>query len=174
MQTMSKWLDRRFQYHPPAGEFPMILERLRGVAARVDEKAARIPALELVRRPREGWSIQEHVGHLLDLEPLWMKRVEDFLAGKDELTAADMSNARTNAAGHNQRSIAAVTAEFRVVRSRLVARLDAATDADVERTALHPRLKRPMRLIDLCFFVAEHDDHHLAIVTRLARGEIRS
>jgi hypothetical protein len=37
------------------------------------------------------------------------------------------------------------------------------------RTALHPRLKRPMRLVDLCFFVAEHDDHHLATVTRLAR-----
>jgi predicted short-subunit dehydrogenase-like oxidoreductase (DUF2520 family) len=38
------------------------------------------------------------------------------------------------------------------------------------RTSLHPRLKRPMRLIDLCFFVAEHDDHHLAIATRLALG----
>ena len=32
----------------------------------------------------------------------------------------------------------------------------------------HPRLGTPMRLIDLAFFVAEHDDHHLAQITHLA------
>jgi hypothetical protein len=32
--------------------------------------------------------------------------------------------------------------------------------------SFHPG-SRPMRLIDLCFFVAEHDDHHLAIVSRM-------
>ncbi len=170
MQTMMKWLDRRFLYEPPAGEFPMILERLRGAAARVEEKIDRVPAPDLVRRDGENWSIQEHVGHLLDLEGLWASRVDDFLAGAPELTAADMSNAATNRAGHNTRSVAALAAEFRVARSRVVARLDATSDADVVRTAMHPRLKRPMRLVDLCFFVAEHDDHHLAIVTRMARS----
>ena len=30
MPTMTKWLERRFGYEPPAGEFPMIVERLRG------------------------------------------------------------------------------------------------------------------------------------------------
>ena len=77
-----------------------------------------------------------------------------------------MSNARTRAAEHNNRDIAGIVAEFTVARGRLVARLDSAGEADVSRSARHPRLKRPMRLIDLCFFVAEHDDHHLAIVTR--------
>jgi hypothetical protein len=69
--------------------------------------------------------------------------------------------------------MAAIAAEFRVARDNLVARLDDTVADDVERTALHPRLKRPMRLIDLCFFVAEHDDHHLAIVSRLARRASR-
>jgi hypothetical protein len=27
---------------------------------------------------------------------------------------------------------------------------------------LHPRLKQPMRLVDHLYFVAEHDDYHLA------------
>ena len=31
-----------------------------------------------------------------------------------------------------------------------------------------PRLGTPMRLVDLAFFVAEHDDHHLAQITFLA------
>ncbi len=27
-------------------------------------------------------------------------------------------------------------------------------------SARHPRLMQPMRMIDLLYFVAEHDDHH--------------
>jgi hypothetical protein len=38
------------------------------------------------------------------------------------------------------------------------------------RTLLHPRLKMPMRLVDHLFFVAEHDDHHLAIIGGVIRA----
>ena len=147
----------------------MIVERLRGTPARVADRVAWTTRTPLARRDGDGWSIQEHVGHLLDLESLWSMRVQEFMAGATELSAADMSNRKTYEARHGERAVAAIAAEFSVARSRLVARLDGATDADVIRTALHPRLKRPMRLIDFCFFVAEHDDHHLALVTRLAR-----
>lgn len=168
MQEMMRWLDRRFDYHPPAGEFPMILERLRGAPVRVAERVQRLPADVLTARAGDAWSIQEHVGHLLDLEALWEVRVGEFLRGAKELTAADMSNRRTYEAGHHARSTAAIVAEFAVARGRLVDRLDGAPDPVV--TAFHPRLKRPMRLIDLCFFIAEHDDHHLATVSRMLAG----
>lgn len=170
MQQMTKWLDRRFDYEPPAGEYPMIVERLRGAPARVEEIATRVRERERLSKHGDAWSIQEHLGHLVDLEGLWAKRTEEFFAGAKELSAADMSNRATKERDHNARAIAAIIAEFRVARGRWVARLDGATDADVVRAALHPRLQRPMRLIDLCFFVAEHDDHHLAIVTRLWRS----
>jgi hypothetical protein len=32
---------------------------------------------------------------------------------------------------------------------------------------LHPRLKQPMRLVDHLYFVAEHDDHHLATIREM-------
>jgi uncharacterized damage-inducible protein DinB len=169
MQEMTRWLERKFAYVPPAGEFPMIVERLRGAPVRVADRVASTTRTPLARRDGDGWSVQEHIGHLLDLEPLWSLRVEEFMTGSTRLSAADMSNRRTYEAHHGERAVAAIAAEFSVARSRLVARLDNAADADVVRTALHPRLKRPMRLIDFCFFVAEHDDHHLALVTRLAR-----
>ncbi|MFL5731927.1 MAG: hypothetical protein ACJ78Q_01900, partial [Chloroflexia bacterium] len=55
------------------------------------------------------------------------------------------------------------------VRMAFVARLED-MDADmVGRLALHPRLQKQMRVIDLAQFVAEHDDHHLAAITRLSR-----
>jgi hypothetical protein len=44
------------------------------------------------------------------------------------------------------------------------------TNADssiLVRTAVHPRLGAPMRLIDHALFVADHDDHHLAAITEL-------
>jgi hypothetical protein len=37
------------------------------------------------------------------------------------------------------------------------------------RSMLHPRLKTPMRLVDHLFFVAEHDDHHLAKIWELVK-----
>jgi hypothetical protein len=79
-----------------------------------------------------------------------------------------MTNRRTHEAGHNERTLAAIVAEFTVARQRLVDRLDAAPDPAC--TSFHPRLQRPMRLIDLCFFIAEHDDHHLTIISRLLAG----
>ncbi|MFT4669296.1 MAG: hypothetical protein ACI9M9_001964 [Flavobacteriaceae bacterium] len=33
---------------------------------------------------------------------------------------------------------------------------------------MHPRLKVLMRPVDLLFFVAEHDDHHLATIVKLS------
>jgi hypothetical protein len=71
--------------------------------------------------------------------------------------------------GHNDRPLEPLLAAFRETRQRLVARLDQFEEADFARTALHPRLKEPMRLVDLVLFVAEHDDCHLARITELER-----
>ena len=52
---------------------------------------------------------------------------------------------------------------------RFVERLDAYDEAFVQRTALHPRLNVRIRILDLVFFIAEHDDHHLARISELIR-----
>ncbi|MDH5268761.1 MAG: hypothetical protein OEY32_02415 [Candidatus Krumholzibacteria bacterium] len=74
----------------------------------------------------------------LMLNCLWMTRAEELLRGAEELAPADMTNARTRAAGHNQRAMAAIVAEFTVARENLLARLDAATDDDVTRASSGP------------------------------------
>jgi len=166
---MTKWFARKFPYAPPAGEFPMIVERLRGTPARVEAKLAVTPPDILTRRIGEVWSIQENVGHLVDLEPLWTGRLDELLTGQEVLREADLSNQATYDAGHNDRAIEEIVAEFRRVRADFVRRLDALSNDDIVRTALHPRLKQPMRTVDLCLFVAEHDDHHLTMITNLWR-----
>lgn len=174
MIEMSQWITRKFPYAPPAGEFPMIVERLRGTPVRLEDRIRQVPADLLPRKIGEVWSIQENVGHLGDLEPLWATRFEELLSGKEELVAADMSNRRTYDAQHNDVEVQTLLERFRNARTALVDRLESLGNDDIVRTALHPRLKQPMRTIDLCLFIAEHDDHHLARITTvwrtLARG----
>lgn len=166
----SNWVERQFEFNHPIEVFPAVVERLRGTPARLEEIVDPYPPDILTRRPAgEDWSIQEHVGHLYDLDELHEGRLDDYAANQDTLRAADMSNKKTYAADHNAASVRDLLAQFRAARTRFVARLEALDEATVARSALHPRLQKPMRLIDLAVFVAEHDDHHLANITRLAR-----
>ncbi len=126
---------------------------------------------KLVYKPDRGWSAQEQAGHLLDLEPLWLARVDDFFATGDTLSAADLTNRKTHEANHNSRDLRALLTEFEAARGRLVERLQKLQPSDFARTKLHPRLKQPMRVVDHLYFVAEHDDHHLAKIRELLRDD---
>ncbi|MBI1803043.1 MAG: DinB family protein [Ignavibacteriae bacterium] len=169
MITQTNWIDRTFNFDFPAGLFPCILERVRGTPSRVKEMVQRYPRNIRTVRMNDGWSIQEHVGHLYDLDELHEGRIDDFLSGVQILRAADMTNRKTYQANHNANSIEAVVHSFKVARARFVQRLETLDDQQITLTAEHPRLKRPMRLVDMVFFVAEHDDHHLARMSALAR-----
>jgi uncharacterized damage-inducible protein DinB len=163
------WFERKFEFNFPVERYQDIVERVRGTPARVEELVRSIPEDVLTRRDGDTWSIQENVGHLLDLEPLWSGRVEDIMAGVETMRPADLTNKKTHEAGHNAEALERLLAGFRQARSALVARLDAMSPADFGRCGNHPRLKQPMRVVDLCFFVAEHDDYHLARITTLER-----
>jgi hypothetical protein len=113
--------------------------------------------------------MQENAGHLLDLESLVMQRVDEYLAGNTTLHAADMSNRKTYEASHNDVPVASILTAFRAARHELVDRLES-LDAEVfGRAALHPRLNVSMRLVDMLFFQAEHDDYHLARISELRK-----
>ena len=163
------WFERVFTFDVPQGIYPNVIERLRGTPARLEERLRPLPRLVLTRRTAGKWSIQENAGHLLDLEPLWAGRVDDFVAGSETLRVADLTNRATHEAGHNESSLERILAGFRAARMDLVRRLETLGQAAFAGTALHPRLKTPMRLVNHLIFVAEHDDHHLARITSLMR-----
>ncbi len=168
--TRRIWFNRSFDLGLPAEAFPDILERLRGTPARLEERLTGVPPATLARRFDDKWSIQENVGHLTDVEPLWMTRLAELLAGAPVLAAADLTNRRTVEANHNEQPIGAVLRAFRAARRGFVGKLETVPEAALGHSALHPRLKQPMNITDLCFFVAEHDDHHLARITEVLRA----
>lgn len=151
----------------------MVIERLLGTPARLEDRLASLQASVLTRRLGNTWSIQENAGHLLDLEPLWLQRLDDLLLRRGEMTPADLTNRRTHEANHNAASLADLLGGFRRARSMLVSRLETVEAEAVGYTAPHPRLRVPMNIVDHAFFVAEHDDYHLARISELL-GEFGS
>ena len=165
-----KWFERSFVFDLAVEQFPLIVERLRGTPARLEERTCELPEEQLTRNVEGNWSVQENVGHLLDLEPLWSGRIEDIYAGAEYLRPADLNNTATHNANHNQTPMNQLLSLFRKERKTLVSKLDQLTRSEIEAFGLHPRLQQPMRAIDLAFFVAEHDDHHLATITAILHG----
>jgi uncharacterized damage-inducible protein DinB len=163
------WFERVFPTGLPAHLLPVIVERLRGTSARLADRLAQVPHEVLVRRSGESWSIQENAGHLLDLELLWRRRIEELSLGRAELAAADLTNRQTHEANHNAAPLEGLLTAFRLARAELVRQLEAFPEEHVTFAALHPRLKTPMNVVDLAFFVAEHDDYHLARISELLR-----
>jgi hypothetical protein len=170
MVERAAWFTRKFSFDLlPVWMYPNVLERLRGTPARLEDLLRAQPSETLIRRDNDKWSMQEHAGHLLDLEPLGMNRLDDYEAGRRMLHAADLENRKTHEANHNAHSIIDILADFRAERMEFVRRLDEYDEAFVQKTALHPRLQMEVRLLDLAFFIAEHDDHHLARISELIR-----
>jgi uncharacterized damage-inducible protein DinB len=167
MMNRQPWFERVFPTGLPAHLLPVIVERLRGTPARLADRLAGVPHEALIHRGGGPWSIQENVGHLLDLEPLWQHRVGDLAQGRGQLAEADLTNRRTHEANHNAAALGGLLTAFRTARGALVRQLETFPDDGMAFTAMHPRLKASMSVVDLAYFVAEHDDYHLARISEL-------
>ena len=165
----TKWFERKFDFTTDQNIFPSIIERLAGTPARLEEKLKTIPPDLLSKKINNTWSIKENIGHLADLEPLWQGRLEDIINGATELRPTDLFNTKTDQANHNDKSLTELLSGFREARQQTLRSLENIDDQVIFKSALHPRLKTPMRTMDLFLFVAEHDDHHLARITEISK-----
>ena len=136
---------------------------MRGRSRKRPSRLFSVPSTAKVHHSKGDGTLAHQAHPLADLDRLlWEPRLDQFEAGVPILLPADMDNAATHAADHNARSIDEVLKEFRRSRGAIIARMEGQPPTYFELSARHPRLDTPMRLIDLIFFKAEHDDHHLA------------
>ncbi|MGA8762393.1 MAG: DinB family protein [Candidatus Sulfotelmatobacter sp.] len=172
MSQVPIWFERKFDFAFPVEYHPNLRARLRGTPARLEDQLRGCSREILIRKPKGKWSAQEHAGHLLDLEPLWLARVDDYVKGNAQLTATDLTNRKTDEAHHNDRPPGQILLEFREARALLLQRVAELDTSLFARSILHPRLKTPMRLVDHLYFAAEHDDHHLAWIWELMSAAV--
>lgn len=168
MSDVLEWLKYEWRFDDPVGMYRAICGRLAGTPARVEELLRGVGEEKLGEKPEGAWSLKEQAGHLWMIEELWQGRVEQYMRGEVKLAAADMSNKKTDEAKFNERPVKEIVEGFRAVRGKTMRRLDGLTLEDAARAAEHPRLGVPMRLVDLCLFAAEHDDHHFAYMREMA------
>lgn len=168
-----KWFNRSFNFENSQNIFPSILERLSGTPIRLEEKVKDCSEKILTFSVDNTWSIKENIGHLTDLEPLWQARLDDLINSEIELRPTDLQNRKTDLANHNNTPLDVLFTEFRKMRAQTIIKLQSINEEIVFRSALHPRLKTPMRTMDLFLFVAEHDDHHLTRITELLKMKFK-
>lgn|SRR5574341_542019 len=165
----AKWFDRKFELGLTLDSLPNLSKRLRGTPKRLEELVMSIPPNIMTRKIGPNWSIQEQVGHLWDLEELHIGRIDDFKSKVKVLRPADLNNRRTEQANHNANSLENLLSSFRSARKILVDALERLDEQTLSHLALHPRLQKPMSPVDMAFFIAEHDDHHLGRITEIYR-----
>lgn len=176
--AQTAWLGRTFTFDQPLGVFPSLLERLRGTPARANHLVEGVPESILAMRVNDKWSVKEHLGHLVDLQALDDRRLAEFLNHAEALSAADTDNRDTEGANYRDVPIAIIIERLASGRELLMRRLELLTEEDIGHVAVHPRLQKPMRLLDWVYFVAEHDDHHLAnarsVITQLLGNQSKT
>lgn len=169
MIEIEPWFERSFEKDIEIGRFHGLFERLDGTSARIDARFGDLSYSKLTDRIDDKWSVLENVGHLADLEPLWFRRLEEIADSVPDLSVADLSNKKTNEAKHNDAGFENVYSSFLTARHKLMGRLRQLKDEDHEKRSVHPRLKVEMSVLDLMNFIAEHDDHHLAVCRSILR-----
>jgi uncharacterized damage-inducible protein DinB len=167
MSHKENWLEKQFNFDFPASKYVEYLQFLRETPEKIKALVRDIPKDILVRRDKDAWSIQENIGHFLTAESLFLGRLDDYKNDAPVLRPARFEDNPTDKADFNEKEIQWILDEFRVQREIYINRLDALKPEDFEKSILHPRLNKPMRLCDMLSFHAAHDEHHLARIAEL-------
>ncbi|HEX5167525.1 MAG TPA: DinB family protein [Cyclobacteriaceae bacterium] len=152
-----QWFKRKFDFGAPAGMLPFYLERLKGTATRIHAKVNGVPDDVLSNKLDGKWSVKQNIGHLAEVDEIALKRIDEIINGKSPMSPAVFEPKQD----YNARPVSEVLEYFRTNRLKCLIRYQSVSEEDLTKASLHPRLKVMMTPIDLAFFDAEHDDHHL-------------
>lgn len=158
-----EWFERKFQFGISAEMLPFCIERLEGTIARLEKKVEGHADRILSYQPQGKWSIKQHIGHLAEVDEVALQRIDEMLSGISPMKPAVFEPRQD----YNRQPADQVLEYFRRSRIKNLNRYKTLSEADCARTSLHPRLKQMMNPVDLAFFDAEHDDHHLVKIREI-------
>lgn len=157
-----QWFERTFSFGLPVGMLPFYLERLAGTVCRIENKVKGMSEDMLSYRLDNKWSIKENIGHLAEVDEVAKKRIDEMITG-----VSPMSPAVFEPKAYHEWPIDEVVNYFRKNRNENIKRYSELALPELERTSLHPRLNVMMSPVDLAWFDAEHDDHHLVRINEI-------
>jgi len=162
-----KWVEHVFNFGIDPGWAQNILSNVQDTEVRIQYHCQNLSDNALSQKPNGAWSIKEHIGHLIDLEELHLNRLDQFSLLKEELSAADMSNSKTERNNHNGSSLRSLIQDFIIKRKQFISKFQSLNEKCMDHQSFHPRLKVMMKPVDLFYFIAEHDNHHLTSIIEI-------
>ena len=167
MVERQQWIVHEFNLGIDIGWTKNILTRIEDTEIRLTHYIKNLSDKQLSLKTNDLYSIKEHIGHLTDLEELWLNRFEQFEKELPELIAADMTNQKTKSLNHNEQDINVLIDNFKNNRQASLNKVKKFSKKIQNHEAFHPRIKTMMKPVDLLFFIAEHDDHHLTTIKEI-------
>jgi uncharacterized damage-inducible protein DinB len=165
MNTL-QWFERQFTFGLPSGMLPFYLERLEGTIVRIETKVANISEEMLATQLNNKWSIKQNIGHLAEVDGIALQRIAEIIKG-----VSPMSPAVFEPRGdYNAQPVEEVINFFRENRKKNLNAYYNLAEKDLLKSSLHPRLKVQMTPVDLAWFDAEHDDHHLVKINEIVNA----
>lgn len=162
-----KWFDRKFDFRQLTLSYPDILERLIQSPSLFKNVTKGVENSLLNEKWMGKWSVKEHIGHLWILEPLWQKRFKEIQQQAPAMSPVDLQNKATDEAHFHLIDIHNILQDFDTERNSTIDLLQSFSDEDFQNRLYHPRLQQPMRILDLMYFVAEHDIHHYNAIKQI-------
>ena len=162
------WTERQFDFPTDASEKESLLHHLASFPSQCAIVLDSIPHDKLTFRRDDKWSIQEHLGHLLDRDVLPARRIVEILAGNEVLTPADMDNQETWDQEYNSQNIYDICERFMKKRKELVDLFNSVPESKWLDSAFHKRLNRHISILDLAYFQGQHDHYHQEMMLHTA------
>lgn len=150
------WFERQFTFGLPAGMLPFYLERLNGTAIRIADKVKGISEDILSEKVAGKWNVKQNIGHLAEVDEVALQRIDQMLEGIPVMLPAVFEPK-----DYSVLPVREVLQYFEESREKNLAKYWSLKDEDLLKASLHPRLNIQMTPVDLAYFDAEHDDHHL-------------
>ncbi len=161
------WFERSFTFGLPKEMLPFYIERLEGTIHRIEAKVSGIDERVLSEKFNDKWSIKQNIGHLAEVDQVSLKRIDEIMSGIPILSPAVFEPQ-----DYNPWPIRKVVSFFREVRLANLDKYRKLQPDDVTKGSMHPRLKVRLTPVDLAWFDAEHDDHHLLKVSDILATQL--
>ena len=117
----------------------------------------------------DKWCILEILAHLADMEILYAYRIRQMLADKDPVIAPIDQNAWAKNLGYLESSPAELVALYGLNRHATLRLLRRLQTGDLQKSAQHPELKRPVTVTEYVGMMSGHGPNHLAQIERLKK-----
>jgi uncharacterized damage-inducible protein DinB len=119
------------------------------------------------------WSIWQILGHLADVEILYAHRFRQMLGDKKPVIAPTQVDEWADHLGYEDENPAELVAAYGLNRHRTLQLLRRLKPGDLEKSAYHPELQRPVTVAEYVEKIATHGANHLAQIDRLKKEAAR-